>query len=275
MTDQLTQDHVAAAVTAAVANDPRILTGGPDHAYPIEANATPGPIEAIAAPTIEADATHPADEAIREPIGEVAQVTAEKVLTRHPSFGSFVVGPDGSPVWPPQPVLDDLHGPDQTYWDIPADAVYWSDAARLMAEGWQPPFPKLHEVIRQREAFRLAIARAAARRSDTGPIVLAIRAAADLVNPDPIPAIVDAIEAAALDGWLSTQLGVEGSRINGISYELESSYRTLLFDNQRSVLASLVGRDSGSARNLRALVESMSRMLTLAPMTPNAYLVYP
>jgi hypothetical protein len=190
-------------------------------------------------------------------------MTAERNIVRDQHAAMVAVsGETGRAFWPPQPAAPDLgEGPEQVYREVPADAEYWSNAARAVAEGWQVPLPALDENIRQREALRLACRRIDARRlRDPSYISRAVRQAADLLTEDPAAVIVEAIEGVALDAFCQS-IGSNDSVINALSWQLETNWRQLCFDHQRAILRSLIGRDSPAANNVRHYVESLGGLL--------------
>ncbi len=170
-----------------------------------------------------------------------------------------------------------VEAPQQEHRDVPADAAYWSDAARLKGEGWAVPLPALDEVIRMREALRIACRQVAARRDSGGSqLPSALRKAADLAADDlAVPLIVAAVEGVALEMWAQANLGVRDSQVSALSYELETMYLRLLHAHQRSILQSLVGRESPAANRLRALVEGMDRQLSPPSIGFNDYVIHP
>ena len=126
-----------------------------------------------------------------------------------------------------------------------------------------------------REALRIGVRRASALRDGDGsPLVLAVRSASDLLAVDPASALRDAIIAAALDGYLA-QVPQPDSRVSLLSWELETMWRKLVHQYSRAVIQSLMGRESPSATRLRAMAESMERVLGPSPLGMTEYLVYP
>ncbi|HEY3333990.1 MAG TPA: hypothetical protein VGK16_02040 [Candidatus Limnocylindrales bacterium] len=189
----------------------------------------------------------------------MTEPVTERRIIRDPVSGGYAVDAEGKPVWPVQPDLPALVAPEQVYTEPPADAVYWSRAAKAQAEGWVVPLPAIDECIRIREAFHAAVERIKTRRQpDHRRLAATVYGAADLLAPDPVGAIVDAITDVAVDDWLTRNLAVAWSDLNAISYKLEEYWLSLLHRHQRAILQSLIGRESPSCNELRAHVESMS-----------------
>lgn len=156
---------------------------------------------------------------------------------------------------------------EQRYTDVPPDAIFGTNEGRLLAEGWNPPRPDIHGVIRRREALRLTIRRLAARSADPGRIATAIN------HSDPAE-IEDAITSVGIEMWLSANCGAPDSNLSIWSYQLERQYRELMHLHRPSVLKSLVGRESPAAARLRSDLGVMDGWVTVAELGIPEYTIY-
>ena len=192
-----------------------------------------------------------------EPLESPASVnTVERVFVRDPLTGGHAFGPDGAPMWPPQPDLADLEPlGSQEVLEVDPDAWFGTNEGRLLAEGWQPPTPDVHEVLLQREALRLAVHRAGGRAGQDPGAILAAISRAD------VDGIERAITANALDAYLTViEASPYGGDVVTYSHNLETRWHQLAYQRQRSILRSLVGRESAAAERLRRAVLSMAQL---------------
>jgi hypothetical protein len=183
------------------------------------------------------------------------QPISDSPMTGMPTtLGSVYGTKDGVVAWPVQPTAEAIVAPDepQVFVDVPPDAVFGWNEARLLAEGWMPPLDGIRGVILAREALWVAVkATAARRRSGIGLIDRAARGG-------DAEATAEAIVGLALDAWhLAADLNDAASDMSAVSKHLANELALLLWRHQRAVLRSLVGRNSSACQILRAKVEAM------------------
>jgi hypothetical protein len=311
---QAQQDAVAAAVAAEMARNPRILVGGPgampapaprvevtEDAAPTTDDRDSEPVKVAAsvdsdakgpttsrrrarrattepaaaappaepAPTPAPPVASPAPEATPVP-APARQPTLERVLVRAPGFARVVLDGEGKVIWPPQPELPELPPPDdpQVFYEVDPATTFATTEGRLLAEGWACPRPDIHEVLRQREKFRRAVQELNARAvTDPGLIAAAVR-------HEDVDAIIAAMGTNALAMWRASQIGTPGSDLAGISYQLEKRWWELRYQHQRSILRSLIGRDSAAANRLRSTVEALARLPAPPQPSFNDYVLF-
>jgi hypothetical protein len=157
---------------------------------------------------------------------------------------------------------------EQRYLEVAPDAVFGTNEGRLLAEGWNPSRPDIHDVVRRREALRFAMIGLAARKADASSIARAINRS----DPDEILA---AVMAVGLEMWASANFGTPDSILSHWSWQLETQFRKAMFDHRVSVLRSLVGRDSAAAERLRRYLVGIESVVELPPLMIPEYVIYP
>lgn len=156
---------------------------------------------------------------------------------------------------------------EQVYTDVAPDAVFGTNEGRLLAEGWNPPRPDVHDVVRRREALRLAMRRLATMAADAGAIAVAINHS----DPDEI---VAAVARVGVEMWTSANFGTPDSNLSRWAWSLELQYRTLLHRHRVSILRSLVGRESPAARRFRADLVVVETWVDVPPLAIPDYVIH-